>query len=541
MSPESSNDNFRPADATQGLAGAVDGALLQVVWFTAYTGVIGLVGAAAALGCAILIAASFGSSPGMDAYVVAISLIAVLPTAYQSAVADPAIAVLGRGDSDDRPFIDGLLTLTLLVGVAAALLASLAPAAWLSQAFPGLSERELALARALLTAMAGLPALMSCNMLFAAVLVARGRFVTTKLLVSVPSVVTLVTLGTLVRPLGLWALPAAAIASQACQAAASLVCLAALSELPRPTLRLQGAQLRAFARLALPYAIAFGLLSIIPAINRSFASAAEPGGAAILTYAEQLDAAVQGLALLPLITVMYPYLARAAARGEDEFFGLVIGLSKVCVLVCVPIGLFVALYAQPIVVLLLQRGDLGPDQARKVASSLSALAWGIPWAAVGLVFGRALLVQGRTWHAAAVAPLFPLLRWAFNAALAPMGVAGVAAGGSIQVALFVLVCAALVFGSRLGDLWHGGLVGCTLKASLASSVAAGVVALFPSGDGMLTGGPALLARLAIASGAYFAIYAVLAIALRAVQLGTLRAAAWSLLGRRGPADPPLKA
>jgi putative peptidoglycan lipid II flippase len=102
--------------------------------------------------------------------------------------------------------------------------------------------------------------------------------------------------------------------------------------------------------------------------------------------------------------VLFPSLARLAARGDlDGFRGTVsLGLRQIAFLL-VPASVFSAVLAEPIVRLIYERGEFGPDQTPVVAGALAAFSLGLTFNGAMLMLNRGFFSLQSAWIPTAVA------------------------------------------------------------------------------------------------------------------------------------------
>ncbi len=107
----------------------------------------------------------------------------------------------------------------------------------------------------------------------------------------------------------------------------------------------------------------------------------------------------QGMFSVAVATVLFPALARLAARGDTAGFRatVALGLRQIGFLL-VPASAASAVLAEPIVRLLYQRGEFTPDQTPAVAGALAAFSLGLSANGMILMLNRAFfsLQQPRT-------------------------------------------------------------------------------------------------------------------------------------------------
>jgi putative peptidoglycan lipid II flippase len=112
----------------------------------------------------------------------------------------------------------------------------------------------------------------------------------------------------------------------------------------------------------------------------------------------------QGMFSVAVATVLFPTLSRLAARADiDGFRNTVsLGLRQISFLL-VPAGVASAVLAEPIVRLLYQRGEFGPDQTPVVAGALAAFSLGLVFNGMTLMLNRGFFGLQAPWTPTAAA------------------------------------------------------------------------------------------------------------------------------------------
>jgi putative peptidoglycan lipid II flippase len=99
----------------------------------------------------------------------------------------------------------------------------------------------------------------------------------------------------------------------------------------------------------------------------------------------------QGMFSVAVATVLFPALARLAARGDTDGFRHTVGLGlRQIAFLLIPAGVVSAVLAEPIVRLLYQRGEFDAHATYVVAGALAAFS-------LGLVFNGAMLMLNRAF------------------------------------------------------------------------------------------------------------------------------------------------
>ena len=297
--------------------------------------------------------------------------------------------------------------------------------------------------------------------------------------------------------------------------------------LPLPWLRGRGGRftlaldwrderVRKVLRLMLPVTIALGMINLSLLLNSAFGTLVQPEAPAAIDKAFRIYQLPQGLFSIAVATILFPTLAKLAARGatDDLRRTMANGVRQICLLL-IPSAVLMAVLAEPITRLVYQRGELDPEATRLVATAMVWWSISLPFQGVSLLFSRTFFSLQRPWATTALA----VVNMAVNAAVAfalyrPFGIAGIVIGtvagtlvmtvgqgrllrgdlGGVEgartlaAALRMLAAAALLGGVAYG-VWYG--VDQALGRSLPSQIA--------------SVGAALLAGLGVYAGAVWAL------------------------------------
>jgi putative peptidoglycan lipid II flippase len=152
---------------------------------------------------------------------------------------------------------------------------------------------------------------------------------------------------------------------------------------------------RRFFALMLPVTLTLGLINVSAVVDTLFASRLlDPELAPSSIWAAfRLYMLPQGVFAVAVTTVLFPTLARLAARRDDRGFARALdsGIRQIAFLL-IPAGLVSVLLAEPIVRLVYQRGAFTAEDTTVVAQCLQAFS-------IGLVFNGWMLVLTRGFYA----------------------------------------------------------------------------------------------------------------------------------------------
>src|SRR3954451_21624816 len=198
------------------------------------------------------------------------------------------------------------------------------------------------------------------------------------------------------------------------------------------TLRLDGRDpsVRRVLKLMLPVTIALGLINLSLLINSLFATLVSDQAPAAIDKAFRIYQLPQGLFSISIATILFPTLARFAARGarDDLRRTMANGVRQICLLL-IPSAVAMAVLAEPIVRLVYQRGAFGPHATDLTSTALVWWSISLPFQGVSLLFSRTFFSLQRPWATTALAGLNMCVNAAVAAALyGPFGIAGIVLG-----------------------------------------------------------------------------------------------------------------
>jgi putative peptidoglycan lipid II flippase len=145
--------------------------------------------------------------------------------------------------------------------------------------------------------------------------------------------------------------------------------------------------------LMVPVTLGLGLINFNAVVDSAFASRLIDKNLAptAIDKAFRLYMLPQGMFSVAIATVLFPSLARLAARGDLAAFRSTVarGLRQIAFLL-VPASVFSAVLADPITRIVYQRGAWGPHDTSVTAGALAAFS-------AGLVFNGAMLMLNRAF------------------------------------------------------------------------------------------------------------------------------------------------
>jgi putative peptidoglycan lipid II flippase len=252
--------------------------------------------------------------------------------------------------------------------------------------------------------------------------------------------------------------------------------------LPLPWLRGRGGRftftidwrderVRRVLRLMLPVTIALGLINVSLLINSLFGTLVSEQAPAAIDKAFRIYQLPQGLFSISIATILFPTLARLAARGErDDLRRTMSGGVRQIFLLLIPSAVIMGVLAEPITRLVYERGVFDSEATDLVAEAMVWWSLSLPFQGVSLLFSRTFFSLQRPWATTALAGANLVVNAAVAAALyEPFGVAGIVIG---TVAGTVVMCVAQ--GALLRS-WLGGVEGTRMLASATRMLVAGAL------------------------------------------------------------------
>ncbi len=195
-------------------------------------------------------------------------------------------------------------------------------------------------------------------------------------------------------------------------------------------------------RLMVPVTLGLGLINVNAVIDTLFASRFIDRNLAptAIDKAFRIYMLPQGMFSVAVATVLFPSLARLAARADMQGFRHTVGLGlRQIAFLLVPASAVSAVLAEPIVRLLYQRGQFDPSQTPVVAAALAAFSIGLTFNGTMLMLNRAFFSLQSNWvpttvalgnlgvNAALDAVLYRVGVWGIPLSTAIVNIAGTAA------------------------------------------------------------------------------------------------------------------
>jgi putative peptidoglycan lipid II flippase len=294
---------------------------------------------------------------------------------------------------------------------------------------------------------------------------------------------------------------------------------------------LRDVDVRRVLALMLPVTISLGLINFNLLINSTAGFLVSEQAPAAIDKAFRIYMLPQGVFSVAVATVLFPTLARFAARGDlDRLRATAASGMRLILLLLIPATAAIMVLSEPMIRLVYERGDFGPDATELVSEALFWFAFSLPFNGIFLLLTRTFFSLQRPWVPTAIAAgNLAITAVAAFALYGPFGVGGIVAATAIATAASVAV-QAVVLRRALGRLELGRLAWTTARVVLASAalaaVSLGVWDLLD--DALGRGLGAQIASLGVALAAGAAVYAGAITVLRIPEARQI----WNLLRRR---------
>jgi putative peptidoglycan lipid II flippase len=298
----------------------------------------------------------------------------------------------------------------------------------------------------------------------------------------------------------------------------------------------RGIDVRRVLLLMLPVTLSLGLINFNLLLNSIFGSLVSEQAPAAIDKAFRIYMLPQGIFSVAVTTVLFPTLARLAARREyDDLRGTMASGMRQIVLLLIPAAAAILVLSVPMTRLVYQRGEFGPADTDLVATALFWFAFSLPLNGLFLLLTRTFFSLQRPWVPTAISGInLTITALAALALYGPFGVGGIVAATVIATATSV-IAQTVVLRRQLGRLELGRLVWTTIRVGAAAAALAGasygVWYVLDQAVGRGLGGQIVSLSTALAVGA--AVYG-LAIAVLRVPEGRL---IWRLVRQRDAATP----
>jgi putative peptidoglycan lipid II flippase len=228
--------------------------------------------------------------------------------------------------------------------------------------------------------------------------------------------------------------------------------------------------------LMLPVTIGLGIVNLDQLINSVFGTLVSDEAPSAIEKAFRIYMLPQGVFSVAVATVLFPTIARLAARREAAPMRRVLGIGMRQInLLLIPAAAFILVLTTPITRLLYERGAFNARSTELASIALFWFAFSLPFTGVNLLLTRTFFALQRPWIPTSLAALNIVVDIVVSVGLyKPLGIAGLVIG---TLAANVVMTALQLRRMRIG--FNGRLEGTqttmiTARILVASALLAGV-------------------------------------------------------------------
>ena len=227
--------------------------------------------------------------------------------------------------------------------------------------------------------------------------------------------------------------------------------------------------------LMLPVTLSLGLINFNLVINSFFGTLVSDQAPAAIDKAFRIYMLPQGIFSVAIATVVFPTLARFAARDEyDDLRSTMANGMRLILLMLVPAAAAILVLSEPMTRLVYQRGEFDAAQTEVVAEALFWFSFSLPFNGLFLLMTRTFFSLQRPWIPTAISGANLAITAIVALALySPFGVGGIVAATAIATAASV-VAQAVILRGWLHGIELTRLIFSAIRITLAAALLAGV-------------------------------------------------------------------
>jgi putative peptidoglycan lipid II flippase len=293
---------------------------------------------------------------------------------------------------------------------------------------------------------------------------------------------------------------------------------------PSTALGLQDPGVRKVGRLMFPIALGLAAAQVNVFVDTVLGTSLPHGRVAALRYADTIAQLPLGTFSQALAFVLFPFLARDAAVGAIDSIRHRTSLAlRLNVFVLVPASVGLAILGLPIVAVLFERGQFGPDSVRETAYALTFFSLGLAGQAATALLVRVFYALQNVMTPLRISLVVIGINLATNVILVRLlAQGGLALGTSIAATLNAVLLARALSGRLKGLEGHAILqtFGRALVGVIPMAIVVGVTIYAMTGfstQGGFRPLAAVLVAVALGAGTYLLVQVVL----RSEEVGVL--------------------
>ena len=274
-------------------------------------------------------------------------------------------------------------------------------------------------------------------------------------------------------------------------------------------LNLKDKRVHRLMRLAVPALLSMGVSELNHMIDHALASVLQEGTMTAMSSAYRLITFLQGIMIVPLITIMFSKMSRKVAQGDEPGACRMLMRSMLeLALVVLPVVAIGVVLSRDVIKFAYMRGHFKPEDVPRTAGIMSFYLIGLPAFGMRDFMNRLFHAMKDTRSPFYVSLAVVSVNIAGNLILRRlMGANGLALATSIAGYTGSMILIALLL-KRFGDLGVRGIVVDLVKILLAVTVSAGACFIL---DGVLPQAHSTIqtfGRLVVCAGVSFIIYGI---------------------------------
>jgi len=225
--------------------------------------------------------------------------------------------------------------------------------------------------------------------------------------------------------------------------------------------------------LMIPVTLSLGLINFNLLINSFFGSLVSDQAPAAIDKAFRIYQLPQGIFSVAIATVLFPTLARFATRGDYENLRKTLGKGmRQIAFVLLPATAAILVLAEPMIRVVFQRGEFGPEQTQVVATALFWFAFSLPTNGMFLLLSRTFFGLQQPWIPTAIAAgNLAVTAIASLLLYKPFGVAGIVGATAIATTASV-IAQVVILRPRIGGIEATAFIFSTVRIVIGSAVLA---------------------------------------------------------------------
>lgn len=366
----------------------------QILGATITIGALTLIVQFIGLAKELLVAAHFGTSDALDAFLIAMViptfLINIIAGSFQSALIPIYVRIREQeGDEASKHFF---VMLTVYCG--AFLLFILLFVVFLGPLIlpllaSGFHPEKIALTQTIFYYVIPVIVIQGIIVIWSAVLNASGRFALAAISPAFLPLITMISLISLGSHLGIFSLVIGTIGGFFLQLILIGFELRKQGLFLQPRWEKNNAQVRQMMGQYIPIVVGAALMSGTTLIDQTMAAALPPGSLSALNYGSRLVTTILGLTAASIGTAAFPYFSKQVAEKDWGTLGQTLRVYlRWIFVVSVPISLLICAFSEQITRLLYERGAFLPEDTHLVAQVQSFLIFQIPFYIGGILVVR---------------------------------------------------------------------------------------------------------------------------------------------------------